>query len=152
MKRLVARIMLILCGFALHPNRPAMAAGDRPFKLSASGTSSPNPDGTVGFTMSGTATHLGRWTAVGEVSVQPTENPAILAYTGSVTFVAANGDQLEVAIENGQLDLTTGVGTALWRIITGTGRFSDATGSAEGRSDNYPDGSFDLRLEGNISY
>jgi len=153
MNRCFARVILAVATVAIASHVPeALAAKDRPFKLSGSGQSTFNPDGTVSFTMSGTATHLGHWTAVGVVSAEPTDDPTIIAYGGPVTFTAANGDQLEVMIEDGKLDITTGVAVSVWQFVGGTGRFSDVTGSAAGLSHNPADGSFDLWLEGSISY
>jgi hypothetical protein len=74
---------------------------------------------------SGIASHLGRYTAVAEFTV----NFATGAGGGSITFTAANGDRL-VATETGQATDANGIAdiTETATITGGTGRFVGATG------------------------
>ena len=74
---------------------------------------------------SGIASHLGRYTAVAEFTV----NFATGAGGGSITFTAANGDRL-VATETGQATDANGIAdiTETATITGGTGRFAGATG------------------------
>ena len=46
------------------------------------------------FTLAGTASHLGRFTAVGEVRFLPGQSQGSLVGTGVVAFTAADGDML----------------------------------------------------------
>ncbi len=46
------------------------------------------------FTLAGTASHLGRFTAYGEVDFRPGDGKGPLEGQGVVVFTAANGDQL----------------------------------------------------------
>jgi len=72
---------------------------------------------------------------------------------GSVTFTAANGDQLDVLIEDAVLDVTTGQAAGAFRIIGGTGRFADATGSGDLVVDqNLVTGTFEGAAVGRMYY
>lgn len=79
--------------------------------------------------VSGHATHLGRFTGEAEVL----QNVVDGSYTGSYTWIAANGDTISGTFE-GQLipSETPGISDNLeTSIVTeGTGRFEGATGSA----------------------
>jgi hypothetical protein len=96
----------------------------RPFKGSAQGyiTGQIPPNGLI-LEMSGQATHLGHFTR---------EEYAYLGADGSVvgtiTFTAADGDQLWVVIDGGFVSATDVVGRYI--ITGGTGRFRAATGEA----------------------
>ncbi len=52
------------------------------------------PDGPSLFTMEGTASHLGRFSAVGEVTLVPVDESGLLLGAGVVVFTSANGDLL----------------------------------------------------------
>ena len=52
------------------------------------------PDGPSPFTMEGNASHLGRFSAVGEVTLVPVDESGLLLGTGVVVFTSANGDLL----------------------------------------------------------
>ena len=83
---------------------------------------------SVTGTQEGTATHLGRFTAVQTERV----DLATSAATGTYAFTAADGDQLvATTVSQGEplvppnLSTINGTGT----IVSGTGRFAGATGS-----------------------
>ncbi len=83
---------------------------------------------SVTATQEGTATHLGRFTAAQTERV----NLATSASTGTYTFTAANGDQLNATTVSqgepaGSPNEATINGTGT--IVGGTGRFAGATGS-----------------------
>src|SRR5262245_22862735 len=61
--------------------------------------------GVTPFTLTGTASHLGRFTAYGEVVFVPGEEPGSLEGQGVVVFEAANGDLL--------------VGNVSWQVAAG---------------------------------
>jgi hypothetical protein len=61
--------------------------------------------GVIPFTLSGTASHLGQFTAYGEVEFLPGEEPGSLEGMGVVVFEAANGDLL--------------VGNVAWEVAAG---------------------------------
>lgn len=82
------------------------------------------------FVGSGNATHLGRYTEVGNVSFAPTSNPAVLAVEGWSNYTAANGDELH-ALLSGELDQATGQITVTVTYVGGTGRFIHAQGRSE---------------------
>lgn len=89
-------------------------------------------DGPSAFTMQGTASHLGKFTAIGEVNLVETDVEGVLEGTGVVVFAAANGDLLVGSTTwrvNGDSDSAIHFG---WRdsvefsdgtVVTNTGRF-----------------------------
>ena len=103
---------------------------------------------------SGNATHLGTFTNDGRVIFTPdSSNPTIVHPSGAGSFTAANGDKLTFVIENGTMDLTTGLATGDFRFTGGTGRFASATGVAPGVvQQNFVTGGYELTMVGNINY
>lgn len=90
------------------------------------------PDGPSPFLMEGTASHLGKFSAVGEVTLVPVDESGAMLGTGVVVFTSANGDLLVGATEwvvNGEeisemhfrwrdsVEFTDGT------VVTNTGRF-----------------------------
>jgi hypothetical protein len=149
----IPQVMLALTVLAsLGHAGSAFGQHPRPFRLVGSGQSVLGPDGRFTGTATGVATHLGRWTGTGAGQLQPTDNPQVLAFHRNIVFTAANGDQLYAVIENGRLNVLTGIATSIYRFTGGTGRFRHATGRTAGRSENPPDGSFRLVLMGTICY
>ena len=143
LKALVFALAVLLLG-----SFPALA-GERPFRLNVSGTVT---NGVV--SASGHATHLGLFNETGELSFVPDpNNPTLLLVTGSVTFTAANGDQLDALIEDAVLDVTTGQAAGIFRFIGGTGRFADASGTGDLVIDqNLLTGTFEGTAVGRIDY
>ena len=85
----------------------------------------------------GQATHLGQASESGQVVVdlasQPGPTPDYHTNTRTVTFTAANGDQLTLALsgishDTGATSGVTGISNDTWVVSSGTGRFSGATG------------------------
>ena len=108
-------------------------------------------DAAGGFFASGTMSHLGQFTHYGTLILTPTDDPAVFTVTGRTTFEAANGDLLYADLA-GTLNVLTGVATGTDTWVGGTGRFAEATGSAELAAQLFPDGSLTFTLEGDISY
>src|SRR5688572_21563730 len=81
------------------------------------------------FTGGGHATHLGKYTEVGNVTLTPTSTLGVLAVNGWAHYTAANGHQLWAEI-TGTLDTGTGVITATATYVGGTGIFANASGSS----------------------
>ena len=126
--------LVVLLSFALATN-PAFAKS--PVKMKNwQGSIDFSTDGISSFTMKGTASHLGRFTAYGEVEFVAGEEEGTLIGEGVVVFEAANGDQLAGAV-TWQADVEDqGVRTSAihfsWRdsvefsdgmIVESTGRF-----------------------------
>ena len=141
MKRFTIRsplnVMLVaLLMFSLVSN-PVLAKS--PVKLQKwSGAIDISADETTPFTLAGTASHLGKFTAHGEVDFVPGEEEGTLVGNGVVVFTAANGDLLvgnvtwEAGIEDDGLrtshihfswadSVEFGDGT----VVENTGRFVD---------------------------
>jgi len=158
MKRKLNVRILALAISLLLGTLPAVAA-ERPFALHGSGLSTfiTNGDGIpigANLTASGTATHLGLWSAVGTIQFTPDpNNPGLLQVSGSTTFTAANGDKLQTVLGTGVLDTSTGVGTGTLQFVGGTGRFAGASGTANlVVSQNLVTGTFEVTSVGRINY
>lgn len=122
-------------GSVLSPERPVV----RPFKLKGGGQIDVT---TFSFDFAGTATHLGRFVASGQL------DPQTFQVQGTMT--AADGDELNwvaafVPTPLGAFDATL-------TIVGGTGRFINASGTAQGLVLIDPDFMFSISLEGVIAY
>jgi hypothetical protein len=130
---------------------------ERPFALNGSGLAAFITDeaGNVigaNVTASGTATHLGLWTAVGNVRFTPDPITGQLRSEGMATLTAANGDKLEVVLE-GSLDPATNTDQGVFHFVGGTGRFDDVSGSAAFVVTINPlSGGFEMTMVGKIRY
>jgi hypothetical protein len=151
--RILALTIFLLLGAV------SAAAVERPFALRGKGTATFITDGSgniIGgnLTASGTATHLGRWTAVGTVHFTPVpDNPTLFHASGSSTYTAANGDKLDLVLDDGTLDVTTAISTGHAHFTGGTGRFAGASGSISYVvTQNLTTGEFELTAVGRIDY
>lgn len=118
--------LFLLLAILLLGSLPA-AAVERPFSLTGAGTLI---DGVINA--SGQATHLGLFTETGVLAFTPDPNdPTLILASGPVSFTAANGDVLEGVLEDGVLDVTTGLATGVFRFHGGTGRFAGASGTGD---------------------
>lgn len=85
---------------ALGASAAGIILGDNAFAQSPvklknwGGTIDFSPEGILPFTLSGTASHLGRFTGYGEVEFSPGPVEGTLVGDGVVVFEAANGDLL----------------------------------------------------------
>jgi len=103
------------------------------------------------FVGTGNATHLGHYTEEGSVQFTPTSDPTVLQLNATSTYTAANGDQLR-AVFTGQLNGVTGVITATVTYVGGTGRFANASGTANFSGQLLPGGSIEVAVKGTIDY
>ena len=127
------------------PRRPARGVA-RPFKGSAQGyiTAQIPPNGLF-LEMSGQATDLGQFTREEYAYLGPDGS-----VVGTITFTAANGDELWVEIDGAFTSATDVEG--LYIIIGGTGRFQNATGQAAFHAFT-PDFVYaEVTFEGTVSY
>ena len=158
MKRFVTVRSLILV-FALLLGIIPVSATERPFASNGNGIATFITDGTgnvVGATVvvSGNGTHLGLFTGNGTIQFLPDANdPNISHPAGDVTYIAANGDRLPSVIENGQMDLRTGIATGDMVFQSGTGRFEGARGRAAiVVEQNFVTGAYTFTMVGNVNY
>jgi hypothetical protein len=142
------KTLFLLLAVVLMGSFPAQAA-EHPFSLTGAGTVSPS--GVV--SASGHASHLGLFTEAGQVNFVPDPNdPTRVLATGTATFTAANGDDLELLLD-GSLDLTTGEATGLFTFVGGTGRFEGASGTGNFViQQNLVTGAFEVTAVGTINF
>ena len=158
MKHFVAIRSLILV-FALLLGIIPVRATERPYAASGNGMASFITDGAgnvvgANLMVSGTATHLGSFTGNGEIQFLPdASDPNISHPAGGVTYIAANGDRLPTVIEDGRMDLRTGIATGYMVFQSGTGRFAGASGKAAiVVEQNFITGAYTFTMVGDIDY
>ena len=158
MKRFVTLKILILV-FALLLGTIPVSANERPFASNGNGIATFITDdagNVVGatLTLSGNGTHLGLFTGTGNIDFLPDpSDPNISHPAGEVTYVASNGDRLPTVIENGSMDLRTGIATGDMVFQSGTGRFEGASGRAAiVVEQNFVTGAYTFTMVGNINY
>ena len=158
MQRFVIVRTLILV-FALLLATIPVNATERPFASNGNGLATFITDeggNVVGATLSltGHGTHLGLFSGTGKIQFLPdADDPNISHPAGEVTYVAANGDRLPTVIENGSMDLTTGIATGDMVFQSGTGRFVGASGRAAiVVEQNFVTGAYTFTMVGNINY
>ena len=158
MKRFVTVRSLIMV-FALLLGMIPVSATERPFASNGNGIATFVTDSAgnvVGatVTLTGNGTHLGLFSGTGTIQFIPDANdPNISHPAGEVTYVAANGDRLPTVIENGSMDLTTGIATGDMVFQSGTGRFAGASGKAAiVVEQNFVTGAYTFTMVGNINY
>lgn len=158
MKRFVTiRTMMLVLTLLL--GMVPVSAAQRPMAGRGTGTASFITDeagNVIGANVAttGNATHLGLFTGTGRVLFAPDpEDPNIIHPSGEATFIAANGDHLSIAFENGSQDLTTGIGVADIQFVGGTGRFQGATGTGQlVVVQNFATGAFEFTFVGRVNY
>jgi hypothetical protein len=158
MKRFVTIKSLILI-FALLLAIIPVSATERPFGSAGNGLATFITDdagNVVGATVvvSGNGTHIGSFTGNGKIQFIPDANdPNISHPAGYVTYIAANGDRLPSVIEDGQMDLRTGIATGYMVFQSGTGRFEGASGKAAiVVEQNFITGAYTFTMVGNVNY
>jgi len=158
MKRFVTIKTLILV-FSLLLAIIPVGASERPYAASGNGLATFITDdagNVVGATVvvSGNATHLGLFSGNGKIQFIPDANdPNISHPAGYVTYIAANGDRLPSVIENGSMDLRTGIATGDMVFQSGTGRFEGASGRAAiVVEQNFITGAYTFTMVGNVNY
>lgn len=153
MKRIFNKVNLMLT-LVLLLGAISAAAIERPLAVNGRGVAALSQDASgnlVGnVTASGTATHLGAWTATGSVTF--TTESGITRSHGYAHITASDGDKLEME-GNGILDPATGIDQGIFTITGGTGRFANASGSTNYVVSLNPlTGGFELTLVGSIDY
>ena len=158
MKHFVTVRSLILV-FALLLGIIPVNATERPFASNGNGVATFITDGAgnvVGATVvvSGNGTQLGLFTGTGAIQFLPDANdPNISHPAGGVTYIAANGDRLPTVIENGRMDLRTGIATGDMVFQSGTGRFEGVSGKAAiVVEQNFVTGAYTFTMVGNINF
>jgi hypothetical protein len=97
---------------------PPAAVADSPVKATdLMGSIDLAPDGPKLFALEGIASHLGRYTAVGELRFAPGEQPGFVHGEGVAVFRAADGDLLVGVV-------TLNAGASVDGVSTGSMQFS----------------------------
>ena len=158
MKRIVTVRTLILV-FAMLLGIIPVSATERPYAANGNGLATFITDGAgnvVGATVvvSGNATHLGLFSGTGTIQFLPdADDPNISHPAGEITYIASNGDRLPTVIENGRMDLRTGIATGDMVFQSGTGRFEGASGRAAiVVEQNFVTGAYTFTMVGNVNY
>ena len=158
MKRFV-KIRSLIMVFALLLGIVPVSATERPFASNGNGVATfiTDESGNVvgaNLALSGHGTHLGLFSGTGKIQFLPDANdPNISHPAGEVTYVAANGDRLPTVIENGSMDLRTGIATGDMVFQSGTGRFEGVSGRAAiVVEQNFVTGAYTFTMVGNINY
>jgi hypothetical protein len=138
-------LVLLVIGLPAHLHAD-QGGSDRPFDGQSAGVvTGIAPSGAIEVESTGNATHLGDFTKTESVLFGPGGT-----FSGTVVFTAANGDQLWADFSGSITSPTTLEGT--YTFLGGTGRFSDATGTASFEAST-PDGlHLAVSFEGSISY
>jgi hypothetical protein len=126
---LLAGVVLAVIALS-RPTAPAAHGSARPLTGTGSGTMTLNLlTGAAAAHFSGHLAPLGADTGYDNLTLTVT-GPSTFSYTGTRTFVAANGDKVFSAITGkGTLSRTTAQSTETDTITGGTGRFAGATGT-----------------------
>jgi len=158
MKRFVTLRTLILV-FALLLGIIPVTATERPYAASGNGVAAFITDdggNVVGanLTLAGNGTHVGTFSGTGKIQFLPdADDPNISHPAGEITYIAANGDRLPTVIENGRMDLRTGIATGDMVFQSGTGRFEGASGRAAiVVVQDFVTGAYTFTMVGNINY
>ena len=158
MKRFITIRSLILV-FALVFGIIPVNATERPYAATGNGMATFITDGSgnvvgASLAVTGNASHLGLFTGSGSIQFLPdADDPMISHPAGGVTYVAANGDRLPTVIEDGRMDLRTGIATGYMVFQSGTGRFEGASGKAAiVVEQNFITGAYTFTMVGNINY
>jgi len=158
MKRFIT-VRSLIPVFALLLGIIPVSATERPFASSGNGVAAFITDdagNVVGanLTLSGNGTHLGLFSGIGNIQFVPDANdPNIVHVPGEITYIASNGDRLPAVIENGRMDLRTGIATGDMVFQSGTGRFEGVSGKAAiVVEQNFITGAYTFTMVGNINY
>ena len=158
MKRILTVRSLILV-FTLLLGIVPVCATERPYAANGNGMATFITDGAgnvVGATVvvSGNATHLGLFSGNGEIQFIPDANDPLISHpAGWVTYIAANGDRLPSVIEDGSMDLRTGIATGYMVFQSGTGRFQGASGKAAiVVEQNFITGAYTFTMVGDVNF
>ena len=158
MKRFVTVRTLILVSALMLGIIPVNAT-ERPFASNGNGIATFITDGSGNVTgatlaLTGNGTHLGSFTGFGEIQFLPDANDLNISHpAGYVTYVAANGDRLPTVIEDGRMDLRTGIATGYMVFQSGTGRFEGASGKAAiVVEQNFITGAYTFTMLGDVNY
>jgi len=143
----MAGLSLALLATGLPSHVAAKQNGsDRPFVgIAAGAITGIAPDGAIVAEATGHATHLGDFTRIEYIYLAPDGT-----ISGTVIFTADNLDELWVDFEGSFTSKTTAEGA--YTFTGGTGRFTDATGTANFTATRPDEIHIAVSFHGSISY
>src|SRR5215208_7345117 len=115
MKRFFITLRSLILVLTLLLGIIPVSATERPFAANGNGVAAFITDGAgnvvgANLTLTGNGTHLGLFSGTGNIQFVPDANdPNIVHVPGEITYIASNGDRLATIIENGRMDLRTGI-------------------------------------------
>jgi hypothetical protein len=150
-------ILLLLIALAFS-TMTANGSENLPFRLGDEGTITFTSSSTATTAGTGNATHLGRITSDGNLTIVGSasciDNEVGFSAEMQDTFTAANGDTVTTAITMQLCPIAPGIyhGVGTYVVTGGTGRFANATGSGvfDGTG-NFNTGTIICALNGTIS-
>lgn len=151
MSRVRVLIALVLMSGILGAAAPEADSASVPFNgnivAAITGQDVQGPTEVVVTTAgSGNAAHIGRFTSAEELHL----NPQTGSFTGTITFTAANGDELACTL-TGQFG-PANAAAGEYVITGGTGRFADASGGASFSVSMTGATTFRVNFTGDISF
>jgi len=157
---LVTVMTLSAASDAVVASPPNAAANNQvPFRALMTGSGAFTSPTTVEFHTTGLATHLGQFVATGFALLDPPtgmcEGGPNVPNVHTEALTAANGDELVIQMVN--VACPTGPytyhGIGHWTILSGTGRFQNATGQGtnEGHAD-FENHTFEMAYTGTLDY
>ena len=143
----LAVVTLSLAGHSLAVSAAESVSFKGRAALTLTGAIPIGDDLQLSATATGVATHLGLFTRTETVLV----NPFGVFLNGTITFTAANGDELYADVAGGftAADLSTAAGS--YTFTGGTGRFENASGTADFAAVATETG-YDITFDGEIQY
>ncbi|MEW4529942.1 hypothetical protein [Maioricimonas sp. JC845] len=139
-------LALLLAMGAASTCQAGKRGAERPFKGHARGIATFLSPVEAIIDYTGHATHLGKFTRREYLFI----NEDGFTFQGTMTFVAANGDELDLDFVGMFISPTDAIGT--YTFTGGTGRFVDATGTAEFEAYTPDFVHVRVRFDGTISY
>ena len=150
---MLAGLTSLAVGLALTLST-ASAAEQAPFKADYAGSFAFTSASTGAMTGAGVASHLGNASVAGTLVVTG-QTGSCYTRTMQLTQTAANGDELEVSVDDVFCFTTptSSQGSGTYTITGGTGRFAGATGSGvEHCKGDFTTNRFELSLVGKASH
>ena len=130
-------VVVALTLFGVGASSASAAQTSVPYKSSITGTVAVTGPTTFALAGQGTSSHLGNTKYSGVVTITNVDGNGVITDTLVETLTAANGDTVTLLCHQVATPVSAGVlhGVDTWTVISGTGKFTGATGSGTGTTD-----------------